>query len=379
MLRTSSTHAYYNVRIQNGDPSGRDKICQYREQRTVPIVNNPSDYFMSCIRFQIPTSRIPLLVVPVQPFPNTDPTKTIYAVTLQSEFTSVQKFVTWVPHEALHHESTSPVTPVRPLSSQAPFSNAEDSYYYCRSYVHFMNLVNKAFADAFAELQLSGPVPLGAKAPYFTFDSQSSLFTLHAQSDFYDVNNSAGSLIKVFLNNDLFSLFGALDSTLFRNPVGEMDRQILITKAPDSSNIVSGYILFVQEYPTLVSWVGFTSLVITSGTIPIESEGIPTSLPFFSNNNVQLTGEPSFLNIIADYDALLTEGYKEFQTSMQYSPTAEYRLIDLVGTQPLTSFDIQVWWSDAFGGLHPLYIGPNECATLKFLFRKRSFNLRGEN
>jgi hypothetical protein len=150
-------------------------------------------------------------------------------------------------------------------------------------------------------------LPAGATAPYFTFDPQTSLFTLNAQASNYDVNTVA-SPVKVYLNNDLLSLFGALDSVLYRNPVDEMDRQILITKQLDSSNVANGIIRFQQEYPTLISWVGFTSLVITSGTIPIESEGIPTSLPFFSNNNVQLTGEPSFLNIVSDFDALLTEG-----------------------------------------------------------------------
>jgi hypothetical protein len=374
MLRTSPTHIYYNVRIQNGNPDGQDKICDYREQRTVPIMNNPSEYFMSCIRFQVPTSRVPILLVPVQPFPNTDTTKTIYAVTLSYNGVSVTRNIVWQPHEGNSH-STPPVQARRLLSANSAYTNPEDSYYYCRSYRHMMGLVNDAFQSAFTELAGQTTLPANSEAPFYTFDSASSLFSLHALKNFYDVKTVTNP-IKIYLNNDLFTLFGAMDAMLYRLPVGEMDRQILIASNADGSNIdADGHIKFTQEYPTLVSWVGFTSIVITSGTIPIESEGIPTSLPYFSNTNLQATGQPSFLNIISDFDALLDQGYREFQTSLQYSASAEYRLIDMIGTQPLTSFDIQVWWTDAFGGLHPVYIAPNECATFKFLFRKRSYGI----
>jgi hypothetical protein len=372
MIRTEPTHVYYNVRIQNGNPDGSDKVCQYREQRTVPIINDPSKYYMSCVRFQVPTSRIPILLIPVQPYPNVDPGKTIYSVVLSYNGYEVQKFVQWIPNEQLSINA-NPIYPLHNLSVGAPYTNAEDSYYYCRSYIHMMDLVNDTFAAAFSDLGGLTTLPVGSKAPYYTFDPATSLFTLHAQKAFYDVE-AVATPIQIYLNNDLFTLFGAMNHIKVRISTGEKDRQILISATPGDDNVdANGYILFQQEYPTLVSWVGFTSIVITSGTIPIESEGIPTTLPYFSNSNLQSTGQPSFLNIITDYDALLDMGYREFQTSLQYTPTAEYRLADMTGTQPLTSFDIQVWWSDAFGGLHPLLISPNECATFKFLFRKRDF------
>lgn len=370
---TKPTHVYFNVRVQNGNTDGADKICEYREQRVVPIVNNPSEYYLSCIRFNIPTSRIPILIVPVQPFPNTDPTKTIYSVGLSYGAADAQTFVAWSPNETA---AGLAITPKQGLSAGTPFTDSNDSYYYCRSYVHMMSLVNKAFATAFADLsgQLAGALPAGAAAPFFTYDSVAKLFTLHAPASAYDTS-AAGSVIKIYMNNDLFTLFGAFDSIKDKQATKEKDVQVLIARAPDGSNVdASGIIHFVQEYTTLVAWVGFQSLVITSGTIPVESEGIPTALPYFSNTNQQSNGQPTFLNIVSDYDALLDVGYQDFQVSMQYSPPGEYRFIELTGTQPLTSFDIQALWTDVFGGLHPVLLGPNESATFKFMFRRRNFN-----
>jgi len=369
---TDPTHVYFNVRIQNGDPNGSDKVCEYREQRTVPLVDNPSEYYFSCIRFNIPTSHIPLLIVPIQPFPNTDVHKTIYSVALSYGGYTAQQYVMWSPNEASLKKSNI-ISPRLPLTSMNPYVNANDSYFYCRSYVHMMNLVNKALTDAFNDLFAHTTLPVGTQAPFFTYEPATKLFTLHAQEAMYDVNNS--SPIDIYFNNDLFTLFGAFNHIKINNSSNEMDNKILVTAFPDNSNVdSSGTILFTQEYSTVVSWIGFQSIVITSGTIPIESEGIPSALPYFSNSNLQNTGQPTFLNIVSDFDALLDVGAQDFQTSMQYAPSGEYRLIDMKGTQPLTSFDIQAMWTDAFGGLHPIMIGPNESASFKFIFRKKSFN-----
>ena len=363
-MRTDPTHVYYNVRIQNADPAGRDKACSFRETRTVPIVTNPSEYYLSCVRFQIPTSRIPLLVVPVQPYPNTDPTRTIYAVTLSHGGQDSTVWVRWTPNETL---AGIPIQPKLPLSAASPFQDASDGYYYCRSYVQMMEMVNLALQQAWDLLVSRPPGALGP--PYLTYDAATKLFSFHCDASF-DVN--AADHISLYFNNDLYALFGAFNHILDTSFVGEKNRQILLS--PPAAQSPSPVFEFRQEYSTLVSWVGFRSVVITSGTIPVESEGIPAASPYFSNTNLQATGTPTFLNIISDYDALTNEGYEEFQASIQYTPKGEYRLTDLVGTQPLTSFDISVFWLDAFGGLHPLFIAPNECATFKFMFRKRSFN-----
>lgn len=365
-----STHVYYNVRVQNGDPNGQNIQCSYRETRTVPIIDNPSEYYLTCVRFSLPTSTIPLLIVPVQPYPNTDATKTIYSVSLSYGGQTAQQFVSWLPNEQVF---SNPIAPKYTLSATSQFTNSSDTYYYCRSYVHMMNLVNNALAAAFTTLQGLISLPAGAAAPYLTYDAATSLFSINAPKAAYDVSNP--QFISIYFNNDLYTLFGAFNSIINNNNnLNENDRQILIRDQKNNTD-ASGTIHFSQEFPTLSCWSGLKSIIITTGTIPIVSEGIPASQSYYSSMNVNANGQPTFLNIVSDYDALFDDvGQASFVNSMQYTSTSEYRLIDMIGTQPLTSFDIQCWWMDAFGNLHELLIAPNESATLKFMFRKKTFN-----
>jgi hypothetical protein len=365
-----ATHVYYNVRIQNGSPDGKNIQCSYRETRNVPIIDDPSQYYLTCVRFSLPTSTVPLLVVPVQPYPNTDPTKTIYSVTLSYGGKTAQQYVSWTPNEKVY---STPVAPVVALSSSAPFTNANDSYYYCRSYVHMMNLVNTALQAAYAALANQIALPVGASAPYLTYDAATKLFSINAPKAAYDVTNA--NYIALYFNNDLYTLFGALNSVVVNNNnENEDDRQILLRDQKNNTD-AAGMIKFAQEFSTLACWSGFKSLVITTGTIPIVSEGIPTAQDYYSNTNVNANGQPTFLNIVSDYDALFDDiGGADFVNAFQYTAQSEYRLIDMIGTQPLTTFDIQCWWQDGFGGLHPLLIAPNESGTLKFLFRKKAFS-----
>lgn len=371
-VQDDSTHEYYNVRIQNGNSDGQPTVCAFREQRTVPIIENPSEYYFSCIRFNVPTSTIPLLIIPVQPYPNTDTSKTIYSISLSFNGYTSRQYLIWSPNEAFSSDA-SPVTPKYGLNNVMKGSDASDSFYYCRSYNQFLIMVNNAFAAATADLIANATLPDDATAPYVLYDSNSKLFTIKAMAKYF----ASGSemQVNIYFNNDLFSLLGAFNHILARRSPDGKERQILMNKLPDNSNVDgSGIISIVQEYSTLVNWMGFRSIIITTGSIPIESEGIPLALPYYGASSVA-TGEPIFLNIISDYDALLDAGgAQDFQSSFQYAYSGEYRLIDLKGTQALTSFDIQVYWSDVFGGLHELMINPNESASFKFLFRKKSFN-----
>ena len=64
------------------------------------------------------------------------------------------------------------------------------------------------------------------------------------------------------------------------------------------------------------------------------------------------------------------------QTSNQlvYLPTAEYRLIDLLGDTPINAIDINIYWTDQFGTYHQLILARNTQCSVKLLFRNKAFN-----
>jgi hypothetical protein len=360
---------YYNIRV-NGNSDNTLASCMFTEQRTIPIVDNPSEYYFSVIRYNIPTSTIPLLIVPVR---DNDPTKTVYSVSLSyNGFSSAQTFIRWAP-TLTQSSSELLALPKLTIPTSKAYANAEDGYYYCNSYTYFTNLVNKAFQSAFSDLSGKTVLPVGAVAPYYTYDSKSKLFSLVAPASVYDVNKVA-TPIKIFMNNDLWNLYGAVSCQIYLNPtfIGN-DRQILMTS--DVSNVdASGNIQFLQEYVSICQWCAMKSIVITTNTIPIVSEGIPAVNNSYTPANSQV-GSSAYLPIISSYDALVsTAGYEDFQSVIQFTPTGPYKLIDLIGTNPLSNFDVQVYWQDTYGGLHQLFLLPFESCTMTFVFiRKGSY------
>lgn len=361
---------YYNIRV-NGNIDNTLTPCMFKEQRTIPIVDNPSDFYFSVIRYNIPTSTIPLLIVPVR---DNDPTKTVYSVSLSyNGFSSSQTFIRWIP-TLTQSGSALLSTPKFAIPTSGTYANPEDGYYYCNSYTYFMGLVNQAFNSAFADLSGQTSLPVGAVAPYYTYDGKSKLFTLVAPASVYDVNKVA-TPINIFMNNDLWNLFGAVSSQIFLNPsqIGN-DRQILM--ASDVANVdSSGNIQFLQEYVSICQWCAMKSIVITTNTIPIVSEGIPAVNTNYTPANSQV-GSSAYLPIISSYDCLITSaGYEDFQSLIQFSPSGPYKLIDLIGNNPLSNFDVQVYWQDTYGGLHQLYLMPFESCTMTFVFIRKGSHI----
>jgi hypothetical protein len=234
-----------------------------------------------------------------------------------------------------------------------------------------MNLVNKAFQTAFNDLAVRTTLPVGAVAPYYTFDSKAKLFTLVAQASHYDVNN-VGTPINIFMNNDLWNLFGAMSCFSYASPVivGN-DRQILITS--DVANVdASGNIQFLQEYISICQWMAMKSIIITTNSVPICTEGIPSVSNSYTPNNGQ-NGYATYLTIISSYDALVSvAGFEDFQSLLQYTPSGPLKYIQMNSTNPLNTFDITVFWQDIYGGLHQLLIAPFESATFTFQFTKKN-------
>lgn len=186
-----------------------------------------------------------------------------------------------------------------------------------------------------------------------------------------------------------------------------------------------------QEFTSLYNWNSFRTLLFLTHTIPTKKEYTPTfrtgipiprgiaqwnSLTSYSNgdrvyystlngvqdqssntpwvslqdvnlnniprigspfwaqtNDVGVNGTTNFQSILTDYQPTITTGY-DVRSYYQYAPQSEYRLVSLNGTDPLKTLDLQIYWQDKIGNIFPLYLNPQESASIKLLFRKKSFN-----
>jgi hypothetical protein len=134
--------------------------------------------------------------------------------------------------------------------------------------------------------------------------------------------------------------------------------------------IASKLFVIKQEYQILNNLADGQQIVFTSTNLQTLQE--------YSSPQIGFTGVPvdsvqqNQLSIITDLDmseAINTNG--SARQIVTYTPTAEYRLIDINSTKPIKRIDIKIWWVNRFGYLIPLYLGYFNIASLKLVFIKK--------
>ena len=108
--------------------------------------------------------------------------------------------------------------------------------------------------------------------------------------------------------------------------------------------------------------------MFTSNTLPIIPTQVTQPLLFVdgsiqtgsngNNNNIN--------NVITDFS---TDG--PLKPFIYYVPTAEFRMISLVGNRPLSNIDIGVYYKTRSGELVPFKLAAGGSAALKILFRRK--------
>jgi hypothetical protein len=117
------------------------------------------------------------------------------------------------------------------------------------------------------------------------------------------------------------------------------------------------------------------SIVFSSTLLPVQMEnvGLPAILNGTSNTNVVIGSSANVFPIVTDFQVPVnqTSGYV---SDISYVPSGEYRLVDLYGENPANSIDIQIFWKDNYGLIHPFLIGSGCQGNLKVMFRKKNYN-----
>ena len=114
-------------------------------------------------------------------------------------------------------------------------------------------------------------------------------------------------------------------------------------------------------------WCPIAAIVFTSNLLPI----VPNQLsnPIVYNEGVILSqaADNNFAQIITD---LATNEYG-YRCNVLYTPTAEFRRIELTGNTPLTNLDVNVFWRSKFGELISFKLSSGASASIKFLFERK--------
>ena len=68
-MDTADTHIYYDISVFNNDISGAMPVnLTFNEMRSGgALIDNPSNYFFSIVRFEIDTPKLPLFIPQARP------------------------------------------------------------------------------------------------------------------------------------------------------------------------------------------------------------------------------------------------------------------------------------------------------------------------
>lgn len=366
--RRGPDHIYYNATLSNQSQSF--VLASVLDTRSDAILLNPDDYEMSVIRFDVGANSVPIarldVFLPVPPAPAFNPLAPVpLPSTLQAtltvggvDFTTV---VMW--------QSPTAVANMRELGE-------------IFNYQDLLDEINAAYLASYNAIPVK---PANSAAPQFVWDSVTNLTELFVDPS-YMYNTAAPpfatATIQIWANYDLFLYLNNFD--VFHNGAGRTDfkdarfevRQTNAfvqpavgsrTNLPFSVTAAPPTLLRVRgEAATQARWDPARAFVLTSGLLPITPEFIPTNITV-SNNSVSQSAQ----KIISDFLVPASPNIIEARDLYQYLPTAEFRMIDLVGSSPLSTIDMQMNWVDFAGRTHPLYLAPFDVFSVKILFRRR--------
>lgn len=382
ILDRTADNIYLNVTIDHSRVSTNDVLtgipgvfpenARYDITKTLPILDKCSDYYMSIIRFSIPLDEVPIMVMPVMPNqPNSNLTP--YVIGIQYLGVNYPVQINYIP------QNNEPV-PVQNLNTQVI-----TPYYFVYNYQIFINMVNTALQTAYVNAGLnvlSGGIP----APYFYLDPATNLISLIVHISFTELWVPLTGIPLIYMNTPLSGFFGSFN--LFYeateiNPAGNDSHFILYGSSYPKDNlaftpfgvaITAGtippvaaarpyYYKFTQEFTTLEYWSSLKSIIISTNTIPINNEFIPTR----DNTSSVNSSAP----IIADFIPFTEGNVGETRSVAFYTPPV-YKLIDLESDGPLQKIDINVYWEDNRNNVYPLQVSLLNQVNIKIGFFKKS-------
>ena len=421
-------YIYYNCSIINNDSRafdvGADPTVRFIETRDVPILSDASKYNFSIVRFTMngPNKDLPLFIPVIRTGaanPGNNVNLTIYSVSIQlrvrytrsatvyeNTFTSTQPLI-WTTET-----TDTNLAPVPPVSTCQTGQDISTRYYWCYTYSHWMSIFRTASIAAIADIQSQfdnwwvdegapGAAPtLRTKAPEFSWNPTSSLFTLYCDAysfgdalcasayqqglpgheDWADNEERAD----LFFNNNLYGMYSNFDNEYVNNgeltnliKVPNINGQNLVSLQDPITGLTYTYWIVQQDYEsTSTLWSPIESITFTSALLPLVFEQQADPINFGEgNDNGFASGRPAFAPIITDV-ALTNENANSYRTFIIYSPQAEYRLASFHRSkQPINNIDVQVYWKNRLDGkLYPVQMFNGSSVSIKMMFRRRGIS-----
>jgi hypothetical protein len=216
--KKGADHIYINVSAPSYRPytaTAASYRVQLLDKRDQPIIKDPENWYLSMVRFNMPTQLIPITYMSIYTgtngfVPSTNIDLTNYAIVLQSPLgTQTQQSLIWTTENPL----STPQAPSVAVGVTESFVFNNLLYYSLFSYNTFIAMINTALAAAFTSARTVPDWPAGATLPpYLTLDETTGIISLWAQTAY---DSTAAFPIKIFFNSELYEFFQSSFETSF--------------------------------------------------------------------------------------------------------------------------------------------------------------------
>lgn len=316
--QADSTHIYYNIRINaqllNKEPA------TFNINRVQPVLDNPSDYEISVVRYSLPLTSVPLIV-----FKDNK-----WSLSLKIGTNEYTEFLQWIPNTDVF------------------------DFRYIYIVQDLIDMMNVALSTAFTNLSGANTITSTAP-PFFSFSSVTNLITLHVpQSYLADgifVYSNASLYYKMNTFQDYYENYAEDSQLNYRFVIKDLFNNNVTYDGID-------YYTSTQQYATIGAMSDLKGILFETNSIPVARQ-----LDGAQKNITQ--------NLLTDFEP--QQSNKWFGGGLlQYFPRGPIRFIDLLSTHPLNRIDLVIKWTSKDNETYPYYLQGEQSATIKIMFRKKT-------
>lgn len=366
--------------VQRNLTSDEPLIFNFKEIRNEIIVDNPSNYYLSVARFSIPSFYIPIAIyLPQTGGSFNELSQWSFTIEFIDGVGVTEKQRVFVP---IFQNGLFPIDTLQ--NKIITYTDYNNPYLYIYNPQTLVDSMNRALQLAFDAITLTKPVD--SEPPYITYNLIQRTFTLNAQRTHYEIGGGAPlNKFIIYMNYELSyvltsfdvtywntTFFPAIDGTDVAFAISDISNNSVQIPNQDPTSFVYPPTILQnkQQFSSLANLNPVRSFIFTTYTIPINKEFTQVA-PNIVNNEVN-NSRDAFTPILTDFEIDRSAQSLDFRGNYQYNTTGEYRLVDLVNTQPLKTIDLRINWLDVYGNISPVLIRKGDLVSVKLIFIKRS-------
>jgi hypothetical protein len=245
-------------------------------------------------------------------------------------------------------------------------------------YQTYLEHLNDASGSAFAALKIAFPGAAPTSYPRFYLTPSTGLVSMYVQTSYLEGSPGA---ITIYMNQALQNILDLPFTSYGNIPVPFGADYLIAVRSyglllPSPPGVGFPYSIYAlagtwiqcsQSFNSLDEWSNVQRVFFTTGLIPVNGELLPNVLTQDQGNNVSTTSQ----QIVTDF-LVNTENSEPTRHNFTYVPSAEYRIVSLLGNGPIKQIDVNAFYSTYEGNIYPIYLAPRTNMSLKLMFRRKT-------